>query len=304
VATFTVTPVAVGACTITLRDKKGQSVTVPVRVEGAVTGGRIVYTSSRDGNFEIYLMGASGSVRLTSNSARELDPVLSPDGEKIAFVSDRDGNGEIYLMDADGSDPVRLTNHAAGDIQPAFSPDGSKIVFASNRVDYDAGESTLVPDLWIMNADGTDQQRLTFFDHALGASSPWFSPDGTRIVFALGFHIWLIGADGSDPVQLTTEENNFSPSFSPDGTRIVYASDVGSAFSDVWVMNADGTSPQRLTFANSGAGTPTFSPDGSHIVFGSTRNGNDDIYLIEADGSDEVRLTADPAQDLEPRFGP
>jgi Tol biopolymer transport system component len=273
VATFTVTPVGVGSCTITFRDKKGKTVTVFVRVEGAVSTGRIAFISTRDGNPEIYLMGSTGSVRLTNNPARDLDP-------------------------------VRLTTHAAGDIHPAFSPDGSRIVFASYRVDYDAGLSVLVPDLWIMNADGTGQERLTFFDHALGASSPQFSPDGTRIVFALAFHIWIMNADGSDPVQLTTQEDNFSPSFSPDGSRIVYSSDVGSTFSDVWVMNVDGTSPQRLTFTNSGAGTPTFSPDGGHIAFASSRSGNDDIYLIEADGSDEVRLTADPAVDGWPRFGP
>jgi Tol biopolymer transport system component len=304
VATFAVTPVAVGSCTITLQDKKGQQVAVPVRVEGAVTGGRLVYTSARDGNLEIYLMGSSGSVRITSNGARDFDPVLSPDGAKIAFASDRDGNTNIYVMDADGTDPVRLTSHAGGDMEPAFSPDGSRIVFASYQVDHEAGATERVPDLWVMNADGTGQERLTFFDHSLGTSSPRFSPDGGRIVFAAGFQIWIMAADGSNPEQLTTVEDNFSPSFSPDGTRIVYASDVNGTFSDVWVMNADGTAPQRLTTANSGAGTPTFSPDGSRIAFGSTRNGNDDIYLIDADGSHEVRLTADPALDLKPRFGP
>jgi Tol biopolymer transport system component len=301
VATFTVTPVAVGACTITIQDKKGQAVEVPVSVEGAVTGGRIVYTSLRDGNLEIYLMGASGSVRLTNNPARDFDPVISPDGQKIAFVSDRDGTSSIYTMDADGTDVVRLTS-GPGDIEPSFSPDGSKIAFSSYRLDYAAGGSEFTTDLWVMNADGTSQTVL--FDDLLGASSPRFSPDGTRIVFGYGWHIWIMNADGSTPVQLTTQENNMTPSFSPDGTKIVYSSDVNSAFMDVWVMNVDGASPQRLTFANSGAGTPTFSPDGTRIAFGSHRNGNDDIYLIDAGGGNEVRLTADPAPDLKPRFGP
>ena len=304
VATFTVTPVAIGACTVTLRDKKGQAVAVPVRVEGAVTGGRIVYSSTRDGNLEIYLMGSTGSVRLTSNTARDFDPVLSADGTKIAFASDRGGNTDIYVMNADGTGPVRLTTHAAGDIEPAFSPDGSRIAFASYRVDYDAGASQLVTDLWIMNADGTGQTRLTAFDHSRDADSPQFSPDGASIVFASAFQIWIVGADGSNPQVLATEEDNFCPSFSPDGQQIVFASDRDGAFSDVYLMNADGTSPQRLTTTGAGAGTPSFSPDGSHIAFGSTRSGNDDIYLILADGSGEVRLTADPAQDVEPRFGP
>jgi TolB protein len=110
-------------------------------------------------------------------------------------------------------------------------------------------------------------------------------------------------ADGSNAGQLTTQESNLSPSFSPDGTKIVFASDVGSGFMEVWVMNVDGTSPTRLTTTNSGAGTPTFSPDGSRIAFGRSSSGNDDIYLINADGSNEVRLTSHPAQDVKPRFG-
>ena len=304
VATFTVTPVAVGSCTITLTDKKGQTVTIPVSVEGSVTGGRIVYTSLRDGNIEIYLMGSSGSARLTNNSARDMEPVLSPDGQKIAFYSDRDGTGNLWLMNADGTNPVKLTDHH-GAIHAAFSPDGSKIVFSSFEVDYQAGLPERTTDLWIMNADGTNPQRLTFFDRSLGGSSwPRFSPDGQRIVFGLGWTIATIDADGSNLQVLTTDGNNMMPDFSPDGGRIVFASDFNGGFMDVWVMQADGTSRQRLTFANSGAETPTFSPDGTRIVFGTSRNGNSDIYLINADGTNLVRLTADPAADMDPRFGP
>lgn len=309
VATFTVTPVAVGACTITLQDKKGQTVAVPVRVDAGVTGGRIVYASTRTGNIEIYLMGSTGSVRLTQTEDREFDPVLSPDGQKIAFALAGPERTNIYVMDDDGTNPVRLTSHDGGDVQPAYSPDGNRIVFSSYQVDFEAGVDEQVPDLWVMNADGTGQERLTFFDHSLfehgaGASWPRWSPDGSRIVFTLGFQIWIINPDGTDPQQLTTEGINFMPSFSPDGARIVYGSDITGSTADVWVMNADGTSPVRLTNGNGGAGTPTYSPDGSHIAFYSTRNGNTDVYLIDADGSHEVRLTTDPALDISPRFGP
>jgi Tol biopolymer transport system component len=74
-------------------------------------GSRIVFTSNRDGNYEIYVMDADGSnqQRLTDNPARDSHPSWSPDGSRIAFHSNRDGNMEIYMMDADGSNQQRLT---------------------------------------------------------------------------------------------------------------------------------------------------------------------------------------------------
>jgi TolB protein len=207
-------------------------------------------------------------------------------------------------MDADGTDAVKLTS-GFGDIKPAFSPDGSRIVYASYRLDAEAELPARSTDLWIMDADGSNQTLL--LDGELGVTDPDFSPDGTRIVFTHGWHIWIMNADGSDPVQLTTQESNGGPSFSPDGTMIVYGSDVNGALSgaamNVWVMNADGSSAARLTDGFTGADTPTFSPDGTRIVFATTRSGNTDLYVINANGSGEVRLTAHAAADVTPRWG-
>ncbi len=84
-------------------------------------GGRIVFDSTRDGNWEIYVMNADGShvVRLTRNQRVDARPVWSPDGTKIAFHS-RGGSeqSEIYVMDADGSNVRRLTTNDIFDIHP------------------------------------------------------------------------------------------------------------------------------------------------------------------------------------------
>ncbi|MEP6775356.1 MAG: hypothetical protein ABJA50_07145, partial [Chloroflexota bacterium] len=86
-------------------------------------------------------------------------------GNRIAFVSDRDGNPEIYTMRPGGEEQFRLTNDPGQDYWPAYSPDSSRIVFTSNRIDPNNYE------LYTMNIDGTNQQRITIVtgvdDHAV-----------------------------------------------------------------------------------------------------------------------------------------
>ena len=90
----------------------------------APNGQQIIFTSTRDGNDEIYLASSDGTyeVRLTKDPAYDSEMTWSPDGLRIAFVSERDGNGEIYVMNADGSDQKRLANNTVDDILPVWSP--------------------------------------------------------------------------------------------------------------------------------------------------------------------------------------
>jgi TolB protein len=139
--------------------------------------GKIAFTSTRDGNPEIYVMNADGSeqTRLTDNPATDFQPSWSPDGTKIAFSSDRSGasNGwfEVYVMNADGSEQTRLTfSNPFFEGDPSWSPDGTKIAFSTGRHGSDNRE------IYVMNADGSGQTRLT--------NSPFsiLSPTGHRMV--------------------------------------------------------------------------------------------------------------------------
>jgi Tol biopolymer transport system component len=120
-------------------------------VESPRENGKIAFMSTRDGNWEIYVMNADGTnpTRLTNNDDLDQDPDWSPDGEKIVFISDRDGNTEIYVMNADGTGQTRLTNTRSFELAPVWSPDGTKIAFIRDN------------NIIVMNADGTGQTRLT-----------------------------------------------------------------------------------------------------------------------------------------------
>ena len=127
---------------------------------------RIAFTSTRDGNFEIYAMNTDGTnqIRLTNNPAFDAFPSWNPGGRKITFARHIDGNPDIFLMNADGSKQTRLTNNPAYDNCPSWSSDGKRIFFLSNR------DENL--EIYVMNTDGTNQINLTN-NPAYDGFPPW-----------------------------------------------------------------------------------------------------------------------------------
>ena len=107
---------------------------------------KIAFSSTRDGNSEIYVMDIDGRnhVRLTYDPGMDEDPSWSPDGERIAFVSRRSGVRQIYVMDSDGQNLVRLTEESVNS-EPTWSPDGKKIACTRSKGGF---------QLWVMDADG------------------------------------------------------------------------------------------------------------------------------------------------------
>lgn len=193
-----------------------------------------IYTVNRDG---------SNMKRLTHYDVYTAEGVLSPDGRRIVFTSLKDGDLDIYTMNTDGSDVRRLTNTPGYDGGAWWSPDGKQIVYRANHPTDSAGlkayrdllaQRLVRPsrvELFIMNADGSDQRQIT----KLGGANfgPSWTPDGKRIVFSSNyknprsgnFDLYLIDKDGSNLEQLTFD-NAFDgfPMFSPDGKKLVWAS--------------------------------------------------------------------------------
>lgn len=262
------------------------------------TNGRIAFETSRDGNLEIYSMNPDGGdqTNLTLDEAEDTDPAWSPDGTRIAFVKASEGHRNIWVMNADGSGQTNLTpgpvtsGQANDGTNPTWSPDGSRIAYASSQ-----GE------IWVMSAlDGSGKSRL-----ATGVrSQPAWSPDGTKILHVHRADIWVMNADGTGLMPLTSTtgagQDEKAPDWSPDGSQVVYGK--GSA---VWRMNADG-SDQTLVVANSVL--PAWSPDGTKIVFASSSfdalNGFD-IFTVNPDGTSVTRIpTAADAIDNDPNWQP
>ena len=196
-------------------------------------------------DYDIYVADSSGAnrQRLTTNPGYDAEGTLSPDGGTIVFTSLRAGDLDIYTMHTDGTHLRRLTSRLGYDGGPFFSPDGKQIVYRASRLesaadsaDYRAllAQQLVRPtrmDLWIMNADGTGQRRVT--DLAGASFAPFFTPDGQRIIFASNyqnprsrnFDLYLVNLDGTGLEQVTTDPDfDAFPMFSPDGRQLVWAS--------------------------------------------------------------------------------
>jgi Tol biopolymer transport system component len=197
-----------------------------------------LYTARPDGSDLRPLAPAPGSYNA--------EGTISRDGW-IVFTSTRDGDLDLYKMRLDGSGLERLTSTPGYDGGAFFSADGKRIVFRASRpsteeelAEYRAllAKKLVRPgrlEIFIMNADGSDQRQVT----QLGAASfaPFFHPDGKHIIFA---------SNVGDPAG-----RNF----------------------DIYLVNDDGTGLERITTNPSFDGFPMFSPDGKKLVFASNRNG-------------------------------
>src|SRR3989454_10177407 len=159
--------------------------------------GKIAFHSTRDGDFQIYVMNPDGSdvTRVTNNPGGNVDPVWAPDGKRIAFASFRTGRSEVFAVNVAGTGETQLTTE--GGFPGAGSPDGTRIAFANSS---DGDE-----EVFILNLDGSGVTRLT--DNPFRDFPTAWSPNGEQILFQRDRdgdeQLYVMNTDGTGVTRLT-----------------------------------------------------------------------------------------------------
>jgi Tol biopolymer transport system component len=303
---------------------------------------RIVFRSARDAPldnpdfqenpqryFELYSMRVDGSdvQRITDNLLFESQPDVSPDGRKIVCsihyaagnISGTDPGWEIAVMDVDGENLQRLTDNDYLDFGAHWNLDGTKIVYVSDSAHRNAEsiENNVLPqyDIYVMNADGTGKQQLTYAEPGEIYADPSFSfmePEKILYIHSEGlsgsFDLWMMDRDGGNKQLILAHNDTLlainDPMFSPDSERIIFEAKVGedqhgNPLYNLFIVNTMDSTITRITGNDGEADVlPQFSQDGEKIVYYTYvfENGEHThrIRVADTDGSNEKTISTYP----------
>jgi Tol biopolymer transport system component len=263
-------------------------------------GGRIAFTCTRGDYNQLCMINRDGSgfTQLSDMEASNYYPTFSPDGSSLMFASNRNGPFDLYLLVFGEKQLFQITENVGNVISPDYSPDGRRIVFANQ-----AGDGPT--SIWMVNADGLNPHLVYAGTNTIVAAA--WSPDGEKIAYAMSvgipqeYEIFTMDTNGKNHLRISQGLKGIGGSidWSPDSkSLLIHAGAYGDK--DIYKIEAVDGSYSQITDGGNNAGA-SYSPDGIYIVFNSLRKDDQaDLYIMRADGSNQVQLTNHP----EPDWGP
>ena len=269
--------------------------------------GKTTCSFFRPGSEEVLFASTHLDPEARAKQKAELD--FRARGQQRRYAWDYDEHMDIFTARRDGTKLRQLTKSPGYDAEGSYSPDGKHIVFCSLRDAYPTNklsatelrQLTVDPsyfgEIYLMNADGSGQKRLTFTPGYDGG--PFFSPDGQRILWrrfetnGVTADVFTMKLDGTDEHRLTSfGAMSWAPMFHPSGKYVIFtANKLGFANFELFIVDPLGTrEPVRVTFTDGFDGLPVFSPDGKQLCWTSGRTADGKSQLFLADWNHEAAL--------------
>ena len=208
----------------------------------------------------------------------------APDKPTIA-VSTNAAEGNIWLMDPNGNNQRALLFVDGQPLGLEWAPDGTKLAFHT--------ESKGNIDVYVVNGNGENLKQLT--DHAAEDSWPTWHPDSRKLAFTSNrdgnFEIFTMNAAGQIIGNITNDPaDDVQPAWSGDARWIAFSAKRGKTIGDLYLMNADGGNLQNLTNHRAKDSHPAWSPDNEKIAWITERSGHAEIFVMDADGKNQMRI--------------
>jgi TolB protein len=227
----------------------------------AADGRRFAYMEFWAGHGQLFVHDLASGKRapvVTTGKALDFTPAFSPDGKTLAFSRATEEGTDIYAVNVkDNCCLQRLTvGRFSDNLSPTYSPDGQRVAFVSTRPG--------LPQIYVMAADGTDQQLFAPFDYGVTGSSnaPEWSPDGQSVAFHRDvggtLQIFVLDVRTRAVRQLTSLGRNEDPTWAPDSRHLAFVSD-RSGYRQLWIIDLE-TGRIRPLLQQSGARLPAWSP--------------------------------------------
>ncbi len=269
----------------------------------------ITFLSKRDNDLGIYLMRSDGSYQRRLSSFHILksifpslehneDPYWSPDGTEIVYISQINNEFEIFTMSSNGFNKTQITdNNDNFDGYAVWSPDGAYIAFRA-LTDYKGS--------WYLSIFDTMDASLERLTASVSADSyPTWSPDSTHIAFMHNSNLYTIKIDGTGLTQLV--EAGEDPVWSPNSDKIIFICYSSLSHLEICSIDPTGSNFIQLTDdLDTIKRRPVWSPDGRKIAFEAVvvSENNFEIFVMDSDGTNLIRLTHNPAYDGEITWSP